>query len=71
MNKKDKLKGVTKRYTKWILGIAIVLIAVYLALANITNVGSAVTWFFGLFTPLIAGFFMALILNVPMRFFES
>ncbi len=71
MNKKDKLKGVMKRYTKWIIGVAVVLIAVYLALANLTDVGSAAKWFFGLFTPLTIGFFMALILNVPMRFFES
>lgn len=71
MNKKDKFKSITKRYTKWIIGVAVILIVIYLGLANITDVSSAATWVAKLFTPLTVGFFMALILNVPMRFFES
>ena len=71
MNKKDKFKSITKRYAKWIIGVAVILIVIYLGLANITYVSSAVTWVAKLFTPLTVGFFMALILNVPMRFFES
>ena len=71
MNKKDKFKSITKRYAKWIIGVAVILIVVYLGLANITDVSSAATWVAKLFTPLTVGFFMALILNVPMRFFES
>lgn len=71
MNKKDKFKNITKRYAKWIIGVAVILIVIYLGLANITDVSSAATWVAKLFTPLTVGFFMALILNVPMRFFES
>ena len=71
MNKKDKFKSITKRYAKWIIGVAVILIVIYLGLANITDVSSAATWVAKLFTPLTVGFFMALILNVPMRFFES
>ena len=71
MNKKDKFKSITKRYAKWIIGVAVILIVVYLGLANITDVSSAATWVAKLLTPLTVGFFMALILNVPMRFFES
>lgn len=71
MNKKDKFKSIMKRYSKWIIGVSVVLIVVYLSLANVTDVGKAIKWAAGLFTPLTIGFFMALILNVPMRFFES
>lgn len=71
MNKKDKFKSITKRYAKWIIGVAVILIVIYLGLANIADVSSAATWVAKLFTPLTVGFFMALILNVPMRFFES
>lgn len=71
MNKKDKAKHILKQYSKWIVGIGAVLILLFLGVANLGSVADAVKWFFGLFTPLIIGFFMALILNVPMRFFET
>ncbi len=68
---KDKVKAVFRQYSKWIIGLAAVIILIYLGVANLGSVTESVKWFFGLFTPLIIGFFMALILNVPMRFFES
>lgn len=65
-----KFLEIIKPLSKWILGIAIVCILVFLGVANLSSVTNAVKWFLGLFSPLIAGFFIALILNVPMRFFE-
>lgn len=70
-SKKEKAKIILKQYSKWIIGIGAVLILLFLGVANIGSVTEAFKWFLGLFTPLIIGFFMALILNVPMRFFES
>jgi len=70
-DKKDKVKAVLRQYAKWIIGIAAVCILLYLGIANLGSVTKALQWFAGLFTPLTIGFFMALILNVPMRFFES
>ncbi len=70
-DKKDKVKEAMRRYAKWIIGISVVLILIYLGVANLGNVTNAVSWVLGLFTPLTIGFFMALILNVPMRFFEN
>lgn len=69
--KKDKIKDFMKHYAKWIIGIAAVVIVIYLGVANIGSVADTVSWVVGLFTPLTIGFFMALILNVPMRFFET
>lgn len=70
-NKKEKAKAVLRQYSKWIIGIGAVLILLFLGVANLGSVLGAVKWFLGLFNPLIIGLFMALILNVPMRFFEK
>lgn len=66
-----KLKENLKPLGKWIIGIAIVCILFYLGTANLGAVSKAIRWFLGLFTPLTVGFFIALILNVPMSFFEK
>ncbi len=66
-----KLKEILKPLSKWIIGIAAVCILIFLGIANLGSVTKALEWFVGLFSPLIAGFFIALILNVPMRFFEK
>lgn len=70
-DKKDKVKGAMKRYSKWIIGVSAVIILIYLGVANLGSVTDALQWIIGLFTPLTIGFFIALILNVPMRFFET
>ena len=70
-NKKEKAKLILKQYSKWIIGIGAILILLFLGVANLGAVSNAFKWFTGLFTPLIVGLFIALILNVPMRFFES
>lgn len=70
-DKKDKAKAVLRQYSKWIIGIAAVCILIYLGIANLGDVKAAASWVLGLFTPLTIGFFLALILNVPMKFFEN
>ncbi|MBQ2687312.1 MAG: AI-2E family transporter [Clostridia bacterium] len=70
-SKKEKAKLLLRQYSKWIIGIAAICILIYLGFANLNDVKNAFSWVLDLFTPLIVGFFMALILNVPMRFFES
>ena len=59
-----------KKLTKWILGIATACILIYLGVQNIDFVGNAVSWCVKVIMPLILGMFFALILNVPVRFFE-
>ncbi len=60
-----------KKLSKWIIGIAVVCIVIFLGLQNINVVAGAASWVAGLIMPLILGFAFALILNVPMRFFEA
>lgn len=55
---------------KWLIGIVTACILIFLGLRHIDHVATAVSWLFGLVSPLILGFFFALILNVPMCFFE-
>ena len=59
-----------KKLTKWILGIATACILIYLGVQNIDFVGNAVSWCVKIVMPLILGMFFALILNVPVHFFE-
>ena len=60
-----------KKLSKWIIGIVVACIVIFLGLQNIDVVAKAFSWCAGLIMPLILGFAFALILNVPMRFFES
>ena len=60
-----------KKLTRWLIGIASACILIFLGVQNIDVVANAVSWVVGLIMPLILGFAFALILNVPMRFFES
>lgn len=60
-----------KKLSKWLIGIATACILIFLGVQNIDVVAGAVSWVAGLIMPLILGFAFALILNVPMRFFES
>ena len=56
---------------KWIICIVSVCILIYLGIQNIGVIAGAVSWIYGLFTPLLTGVALALILNVPMSFIES
>ena len=60
-----------KKLTWWIIGIAAACTLIFVGLQNIDSVANAVKWCAGLIMPLLLGFAFALILNVPMRFFES
>lgn len=59
------------KFTKWIIGIATACILIFLGVQNIDVVAKAVSWVVNLILPLILGFVFALILNVPLCFFES
>lgn len=60
-----------KKLAKWFIGTITVCILIYLGVQNIATVAKAFTWIFGVFMPLIVGFAFALVINVPMRFFEN
>lgn len=59
------------KITKWIIGIAAACIVIFLVLQNMGAVVNIFSKCVGLVMPLILGFVFALILNVPMSFFES
>lgn len=60
-----------KKITKWIIGVASACIVIYLGVQNIGIVADALKRLLLLIMPLIIGVAFALIVNVPMRFFES
>lgn len=60
-----------KKIAKWVLGIVFFGILLYLGVRYINYVASAFLWMFNLVRPLVIGFVLALIINVPMRFIES
>ena len=59
-----------KKLAKWLIGIVAVCILIFLGVKNISVLAKAVSYLFKLFGPLILGLVFALILNVPMGFFE-
>lgn len=60
-----------KKFAKWIVGIVAVCILIYLGVKNVNILAKSVRYVFRLFEPLVVGIAYALILNVPMRFFEG
>lgn len=60
-----------KKITKWIIGIAATCIVIFWGIQNLNVVVSAALWCIGLIMPLLLGLVIAVILNVPMRFFEA
>lgn len=60
-----------KRLSKWLIRIVAACILIFLGVQNINAIAKAVSWTVGLVMPLLLGLAFALILNVPMRFFES
>lgn len=59
-----------KLTARWIIGVAAACIAIFLGLQHLDVVGKAISWCVSLLSPLVVGFALALILNVPMSFFE-
>ena len=58
-----------KGLTLWLIGVATVCILIYLGVKHISVLASAVYFCMGLIAPLLIGLALAIILNVPMRFF--
>jgi len=61
----------SKKIARWIIGIVTACIVIYLGLRNLGVVADAFNWVINIVFPLILGLAFALIINVPMRFFES
>lgn len=60
-----------KKLTKWLIGIAAACILIFLGLQNISAVADAFGWLIGIAMPLLVGWGIAIIVNVPMRFLEN
>ena len=60
-----------KMLAKWIIGIGAACIVIFLGIQNINIVTDSLLWGVNLVLPLIIGAVLAMILNVPMHFFES
>lgn len=59
-----------KIISRWIIGIVSVCVLIYLGVRHISQLAFAVSYVFSLIAPLCVGLFFALMLNLPMRFFE-
>ncbi len=60
-----------KQLAQWIVGIAAACILIFLAVQNIDVIADTISWVINLIMPLLIGVAFAVVLNVPMRFFES
>ena len=60
-----------KKTAKWLIGVVTACILIFLGVQNINAVADALSWCISLIAPLLIGFAIAVILNVPMGFFES
>ena len=56
--------------SRWIISIVSACVLIYLGVRHISQLASAVRYVFSLIAPLCIGLFFALVLNLPMRFFE-
>ncbi len=55
---------------RWIVGIVAASSLVFLSIRHISSVANAFSRLIGLFMPLLSGLILALVLNIPMKFFE-
>lgn len=60
-----------KKAAIWIISIFTACSLIFLGVQNIGSVMNAVSWVFRLISPIILGFAFAIVLDVPLRFFES
>ena len=63
-------KDANWHYLKW-LGIAVVSILLFGIIYHIDKSVSTLSMILRVFSPIIIGFFIALILNIPVTFFEN
>ncbi len=54
----------------WVIGTFAACALIFLGVQNISSVAAGIGWVFKLFSPLIIGCALALVLDVPLRFFE-
>lgn len=59
-----------KKLALWIIGVFAVCSLIFLGVQNISSVVGAVSWFFKWISPVVMGFGVALVLDVPLQFFE-
>ena len=60
-----------KTLGKWVLILFALCCCIYLALSNLSDVGGAIAFVKRLLNPLIIGFILAVVINVPMSFIEK
>ncbi len=60
-----------KQLAKWIIGIVASCILIFLGVRYIFDIAGAVLWFMDLMRPFLIGLILALVLNVPLDFFEK
>ncbi len=61
----------SRKLAHWLIRIVAVCLIIYLALRYVDVIGEAAAFIADLFSPLILGFILALILNVAMRPIEK
>ena len=59
-----------KKAVRTVAGIAVGCVVLYWALQNLSLLADAAGWLLNILWPLLLGFCMAFVLNIPMRFFE-
>ena len=67
----DWLKDNKKQTALWIIGVFTACSLIFLAVQNIGTVAGAIGYVIKLFLPLIMGFGFAVVLDVPLKFFEN
>lgn len=63
-------KNQRRQLSRWIIGVIAVCIFIFLGVRYVSVIGDVVSWMVELAGPLLGGFILALILNVPLRFIE-
>lgn len=60
-----------KKAAIWIISVFTACSLIFLGVQNISSVMGAVSWVFKLISPIILGFAFAIVLDVPLQFFET
>lgn len=59
-----------KTFTKWVIGTFTLCVLIYLGVGHVADIARAITGLAGVLQPLLVGAILALMLNVPMEFWE-
>lgn len=60
-----------RQLAKWIIGIVASCILIFLGIRYISDIAGAALWLLDLMRPFLIGLIIALVLNVPLDFFEK